>query len=379
MKHTAQLKTIQGGLILIVAVLFTFLSGCKDDDASPDPDIGDNGNGASTYFPPKNASSWRTVSTDSLGWRQEKLDSLKAFVESANTRAFIVLTDGKLAIEWYFGKELLGGDFNQSSNWYWASAAKTLTATLIGQLENEGKLNLTDPTSDYLGEGWTNLDSKQESEISVWHQLTMTSGLDDSDDPYCTDPECLTYQADPGERWAYHNAPYTLLDSVIQVASGSSFDDYFNSRIRDAIGMDGFWAYQGYNHLYFSTARSMARFGWLVMNDGVWEQDSIIPQSFVEEMTSTSQELNPSYGYLWWLNGKDSHRLPAWPFSINGEITPNAPADMVAAMGKNGQLINVVPSLNIVVVRMGDNPDNSLVPSKFQDELWEHLNQVLVD
>jgi hypothetical protein len=49
----------------------------------------------------------------------------------------------------------------------------------------------------------------------------------------------------------------------------------------------------------------------------------------------------------------------------------------LAAMGKNGQLINIVPSLELVMIRMGDNPDNSLVPVSFQNDLWEKLNKVI--
>jgi len=52
---------------------------------------------------------------------------------------------------------------------------------------------------------------------------------------------------------------------------------------------------------------------------------------------------------------------------------------MYAAMGKNGQLINVVPSKNIVVIRMGDAPDNALVPFTFQNDLWAKLNTVITN
>jgi hypothetical protein len=60
-----------------------------------------------------------------------------------------------------------------------------------------------------------------------------------------------------------------------------------------------------------------------------------------------------------------------------GSISPSAPADMYAAMGKNGQLINVVPSLGMVVIRMGDNPDQSFVPYAFQDQMWERINELI--
>lgn len=60
-----------------------------------------------------------------------------------------------------------------------------------------------------------------------------------------------------------------------------------------------------------------------------------------------------------------------------GSVSPQAPDDLFAAMGKNGQLINIVPSKNIVVIRLGDVPDNSLVPYTFQDDLWKKLTPII--
>jgi hypothetical protein len=96
-------------------------------------------------------------------------------------------------------------------------------------------------------------------------------------------------------------------------------------------------------------------------------------------MTTASQNFNRSYGYLTWLNGKPSYMVPGSQVVLNGNLSPNAPADMFAAMGKNGQLINVVPSKRIVVIRMGDVPDTSLVPFLFQDDLWKKLNAIIIN
>ena len=94
-------------------------------------------------------------------------------------------------------------------------------------------------------------------------------------------------------------------------------------------------------------------------------------------MVNTSQDINKSYGYLWWLNGKSSHMLPGLQLEIRKPLSENAPSDMVSGLGKNGQFLNVVPSQNLIVIRMGDNPDNALVPAKFLDEMWEKLNRVI--
>ncbi len=290
----------------------------------------------------------------------------------------MVLKDGKIVMEHYFGNNFQGAPFQASSNWYWASAAKTLTAFVVGRAEEEGFLSLQDPTNQYLGNGWTSLSPAQEAQINIWHQLTMSSGLDDGvPNRDCTTPDCLQYLAAPNTRWAYHNAPYTLLDEVVSAATGQNFNDYFAAQLRNKIGMDGFWQDIDFNRVYFSTARSMARFGLLIQNEGRWNETTVLNEDYVKSMISTSQTLNPAYGYLWWLNGKSTFRVPGSQISFAGSISPSAPADMVAAMGRDGQLLNIVPSKGIVLVRMGDNPDSSLVPFTFQNMIWEKFSLVL--
>jgi CubicO group peptidase (beta-lactamase class C family) len=177
-----------------------------------------------------------------------------ASLASNGTRAFIILHNGRIVMEEYFGQRITGGlPFDQNSLWYWASAGKTLTATLVGLAQEEGKLEITKPSSTYLGAGWTSLSPSQESKITVWHQLTMTSGLDDGvADPFDTRPAALVFKAEPGTRWAYHNGPYTLLDQVVEGATGQSFSNYFNTKLASKIGMTGSWQKVDFNNVYFS-------------------------------------------------------------------------------------------------------------------------------
>jgi CubicO group peptidase (beta-lactamase class C family) len=82
---------------------------------------------------------------------------------------------------------------------------------MVGIAQQEGLLSIRDKSSKWLGAGWTSCPVDKENLITVRHQLTMTSGLNDGvTDPFCTDAGCLQCLADPGTRWAYHNAPYTL-------------------------------------------------------------------------------------------------------------------------------------------------------------------------
>jgi CubicO group peptidase (beta-lactamase class C family) len=354
--------------LLFVSLLF-FTSCNKENDPEPGP-----------YFPPI-GSSWEKVTPASLGWDESKIPELKAFLVASNSRAFIVLKDGKIVIEEYMGNRLWDNPpvaFDVNSVWYWASAGKTLTAVLVGKAESQGKINLDARTADYIGQGWTSLPLIQENKVTVRHQLTMTTGLDDNltNNP-CTEPACLAYLADPGSRWGYHNRAYSLLDDVISNATGQTLNIYLDKEIKSKTGMDGQLEKQGYNNVYYSTARSMARFGLLLLNKGKWKQDQIIPEDFYNLMISSSQNLNLSYGYLTWLNGKSSFMAPESQAVIPGSITPNAPADMFAAMGKSFQIVNIVPSKNIVVIRMGDDPDSSPVPFQYQDELWKMLNEII--
>ncbi len=328
---------------------------------------------AQIYFPPNTGNTWATVTPAELGWCEDQIPDLLTFLESNNTKAFIVLKNGKIVIENYFGT------FTQDSLWYWASAGKTLTSYLVGIAQQNGQLSINDLSSSYLGTGWTSCTTVQENNITVRNQLTMTSGLDDGvADPYCTDPNCLVYSADAGTRWAYHNGPYTLLDGVLEGATGQTLNGLVFSALKQPTGMDGFFFQSGYNNVYLSTARSMARFGILMQNGGNWNGNQLMTDAnYFQEMITPSQNLNNSYGYLWWLNGQSSYMIPQAQIVIPGMMFPNAPSDVYAAMGRDGQFLNVSPSEGLVFVRMGNAPDNSLVPFLLNDQIWEKLSNIL--
>jgi CubicO group peptidase (beta-lactamase class C family) len=328
----------------------------------------------SMYFPPLTGNQWDTLSPSSLGWCTNYLDSLDQLLVETNSKAFILLKDGKIVHEKYIGT------FTQDSLWYWASAGKSLTSMLVGIAQQEGFLSLSDLSSTYLGQGWTSAPLVKENLITIKNQLSMTSGLDDGvDNPDCTSDNCLIYLADAGTRWAYHNAPYTLLDGVVQGATGLSLNSFLQSRVKVKTGMTGLYVQTGDNNVYFSNARSMARYGLLALNKGVWNGDSVLKnQDFYNQMINTSQSLNESYGYLWWLNGKPSYRLPQTQFEFTGSIIPNGPDDLFCALGKNDQKIHVVPSQGLVWVRMGNSATpNQLVPIVFDNQVWAYLNGLM--
>ena len=323
-----------------------------------------------SYFPPDDGSTWETIEPD---WCPEAVDTLLSYLDARNSKSFIILKNGKIALEAYFN------DHNANLIWYWASAGKTLTATLVGTAAEDGALQITDPVNQYLGEGWTSCSLQEETERTIRHQLTMSSSFDSN--PFlwdCTEPECfICTEAPVGTEWHYHNGVYRLLIEVVEEATGMNRNIYTNQKIESAIGMSGFWT----ENLYWSTARDMARFGLLALNGFNWSGTPVLNNSdYIEDLTSPSQEINPAYGYLWWLNGQENFKLPLDNTLYEGWLIPSAPEDMYAALGANDQKIYVVPSQNIVVIRQGNEAyQEAPALSGFDVELWELISNLECD
>ncbi|MGO4770142.1 serine hydrolase domain-containing protein [Flavobacterium sp. W22_SRS_FK3] len=344
-----------------ILILLFFIS-CSDNntsDTDPNPT-------QAMYFPPLTGNTWETTSISDLKWNQSAVKPLLDYLELKNSKSFIVLVNGRIVLENYFNGH------STSTNWYWASAGKTLTSTMTGIAQQEGLLNINNKVSQYIGAGWTSETLAKENLITCKHLLTMTSGLDDSTDE--VDPASLIYKADAGSRWAYHNI-YVKLQDVVAAAGNQTWGTYFNTKLRDKIGMNGTWVQLGVNSVYTSTTRSMARFGLLMLNKGKWENNTILNETYFSEATTTSQNINLGYGYLWWLNGKANYHLPQSQFTFPGSIIPTAPNDMFMALGKNDQKIYVVPSKNMVIIRMGEAADDvNLALSDFDETLWKKIS-----
>lgn len=353
--------------ILLISLFTIFISCSSDETPAPTPTE------EAIYFPPNGSTTWDTKTPESLGWNSTNIQALYDYLQLKNSKSFIVLHNGKIVMEQYFNSH------TATSPWYWASAGKTLTSTVTGIAAQEGLLDINNKVSDYIGTGWTSAPLAKENLITCKNLLSMNSGLDDtaSDD---VSPANLQYVADAGTRWAYHNVYVKLQDVVTQV-SGQTWNTYFNTKLRDKIGMEtnGFW----FNNtdgtrVYWSTARSMARFGLMISANGNWNGTQIINSAYLNSATSTSQTINRAYGYLWWLNGKSTYHLPQTQLQFNGSIIPTAPTDMYCALGKNDQKIYVVPSKKLVIIRMGDAADTSnLALSDFDETLWQKINAVI--
>lgn len=345
--------------------IILIISSCQSDDS-----LVPNAAEESLYFPSTTTNEWETTSPSDLNWNMNNLEELERFLIGENTKSFMVLVNGRIVVEEYYNGH------STSDTWPWNSAGKTLVTATIGIAQQNGLIDINNKVSDYIGTEWTSTTAQQENLITVKRLLSMTSGL--NDELQLIVKRNLTHLADAGTRWAYGNV-FQRLMNVVEDASGIEFENYFDNKLRGEIGMTGFWNNGIIYRIYNSDTRSMARFGLLASQDGNWDGEQIVNENFFIESKTSSQTINPSYGYLWWLNGKSKYMLPSTQMEFTGELVTNAPADMVAAMGKDEQRIYIVPSMDLVIIRMGEATvsEGNFALSSFDDVFWAKFNDVI--
>lgn len=99
---------------------------------------------AQLYYPPATGTTWETLARESLGWCEDSMQQLYHYPEATNSRAFLILKDGKIVLERYFGT------FIQNTPHLWNSAGKTLTEMAVGIARQEGFLSINDTTWQYI-------------------------------------------------------------------------------------------------------------------------------------------------------------------------------------------------------------------------------------
>jgi CubicO group peptidase (beta-lactamase class C family) len=175
----------------------------------------------------------------------------------------------------------------------------------------------------------------------------------------------LTQDATPGTTWAYNNSAIQTLDAVLAAATGEDPAAYAEERLFAPLGMtrtemshDAAGRTTTFAGLR-STCQDLARFGHLFLRGGRWDSTQVVPEAWVEAATGRpSQELNAGYGYLWWVNHPGPiagplHITSEQSAAADGQMAPGAPQDMYWARGLGGQVVQVDPGSDTVVVRLG--------------------------
>lgn len=308
---------------------------------------------------------WQSGDPADHGIDPAALDAAAAAAEAHGSHCLVVVKDGVIVREQYWqGK-------NASSRDKSFSVAKSYTSALVGIAIGRGDIESLDQSAADFIPSWQGTEHEA---ITIRHLVTMTSGLEWS--VFSDYVSMATFSSNhteyalelgqeeaPGASWVYHNGGVQILEAVFEGATGMSIEAYAIEHLWSRIGSGATWNHDPsenpttYAHV-LATCRDHARFGWLYARGGAWSDGQVIPEDYFAASLAPSQEQNRAYGYLFWLNGQ-MPRLDPFNQQKDEMLAPWAPTDLFAARGFGDQFIDVVPSLGLVVVRIGPDPTGS--------------------
>ncbi len=342
---------------------------------------------AQTYYPPsESAGGWRRCSNDEEVRTQAHMDPhrLQLIAQSqlqfyGGPWAIAIVRNGYLAAEWFGMPAMPATTFDV---WSCTKSATGIAFGMLfedsrnGKLPGNAKIDLDSAAYDFIPEGRPLTDPRK-AKIQIKHLMSMTSGIPGQAlglastpvapgrgeyelalgrDPSRFGISAATMTAEPGAVWDYSDAAFAHLSLIFAAASHQEIADYMKERVFRPIGVQNFgWDLQGgaghigphtnaHSGLRIS-ARDFARLGYLMAHHGTWAGRQIVPEWWVEQATRSSQNLNRNYGYTFWVN-------------TAGTQWPSAPKDAFAFMGYAANRCYIVPSLDLVVVRLGYSPTN---------------------
>jgi CubicO group peptidase (beta-lactamase class C family) len=264
-----------------------------------------------------------------------------------------------------------------------ASGTKSFTGVMALLAQEDGLLTLDEPVSRTIPE-WAS--DPQRRDITIRDMLTLTSGIGGGPQgrpPAYADAIKEVPTAARGERFQYGNTPYQIFGEVMRrklVAAGKDGDvlAYLRTRLLDPIGLTvGRWQ-RGRDgnpllpHGAYLTAREWAKFGQLVLQDGVWNGRQLLPRGFEKELFPGTRA-NPAYGLTWWLGvdvppdvRRDIRQLGS---NLQGVAGVPELKGIVMAAGALKQRLYVLPELDLVVVRLGRSGPRQFDDGEFLQRL----------
>ena len=301
-----------------------------------------------------------------------------------NTSSFLVSEKGKITVEkefkvqknlkpksFMFFNLLRHGFIEGRSQEDVASIQKSIVSILIGLAQQKGLININESVTSYIGR-WTQLSQEKESLIKVRNLLTMTSGLDVD----------LNYDADPGLKWSYNTRAYSQLIYILEKTSGLSINELSSEWLFNELLMnETFWKERKKGPMGFSkdsakyglvtTAKDLLKFGEFILNGGEVGTNHVISDiNFFDDTFLKSQNMNEAYGYLWWLNNSKTHMT--WEKKLSsGNLFSHVPKEAILALGLGSRVLAIVPSEELVLVRLGSFPDDI----DFNNNLWKYLQK----
>ena len=330
-----------------------------DDAAAPQaPDAAADSAPTVLYPDPE----WPTGTPESQGLDGAALAVAADAADAANSYCLLVIRHGVLVSEHYFH----GADATTTPNSW--SIAKSYTSTTVGIAIGAHDLPALDTAVASFIPSWT---ATSRAPITLRNLVTMTSGLawsifSDYIEMAELAPDKSAFAVGvaandpPGSTWVYNNSAVQVIEPLFRAATGTSIEAYAHDHLWSKIGMTATWGHDllGHSTTYanvLATCRDHARLGYLYLHGGRWKTEQVVPAEWVTAATTPSQPYNRGYGYLFWLNGQGP-TITSTGAQHAEELYTYAPADLFAARGFGGQFIDVIPSLDMVVVRFGTDP-----------------------
>ncbi len=312
-----------------------------------------------------------------LGYSVAELEAAQAWADqNTQTASVMVLVDGEVLVQW-------GAKFTKYIS---HSTRKSFMSALYGKYVADGTIDM-DATMADLGIDDIPALSDQEKTATVGHCLQSISGVyhtAEAESEYMHDlkPDRDTYQ--PGTFWIYNNWDFNVLRTIFESQTGKNFYVALKEDIMDPIGANFnltdslSWTPTRSIHpayMFRVSAPDMAKFGQLMLQNGNWNGDQVIPQAWVEESTKyywDAQIYNgDGYGYMWWV-ATNSNVMPYLP---NCDL----PAGTYSARGAGGQWLEIIPERNMVFVHLVDTGDGDFVETGDVGTLLQMILDAKVD
>jgi CubicO group peptidase (beta-lactamase class C family) len=317
------------------------------------------------YWP---TAEWRTCGPEDVGMDSAALYSAYEYAARSDfvTEGLAVVRRGYVVGEEYFR------GYSESTRFASYSVAKSFLSAVVGVAIERGHISGVDQPAYPYFDAWRapGVDERKQV-ITVRHLLTMQSGLRFTDATSGgiagTDIEGILNAADsvayvlalplvydPGTHWNYSSGDSILLSGIVQAATGRTVFDFGRERIFDRIGMHSMtWSSDQAGHTIGgwgigATVRDYARFGYLYLRHGSWSGEALVPEPWIRQSLQPASPSVGWYGFQWWLA----------PTFSNDARNP-APGDTFAAQGLYLQKIFVIPSRDLVVVRVGTDQGTS--------------------
>ena len=289
--------------------------------------------------------------------------------EFGRLESFLIIKDQKLILEEYFY------GYGKTQLHHIHSCTKSITSLLLGiVLDRHNIMNVDQPIFIFFPQ-YDSLKTPEKEKITLKQVLTMTAGFREDDDFEIHDPDeqakqilSMPLESAPGERFQYNNNCTNLLGDIIYTLENKQADELAREALFNKLGISEFqWDREnGVLHCYSDLhmkPRDMAKIGLLVLNNGYWNGEQIVPEEWIAESTKpyVAESVFFDYGYQWWYRSKRNRSW--WENPVHGSKNEH---DMFIALGYGGQYIMVVRDLNMVIVTTSSdyNEDNGMAHQK---------------